>query len=133
MTKIPSSFHSTSTKRESSAKYAKPIARAKAFSAKWGGMGVFLSRWLVAPIGPWINFASGISDYHWRGFTFWAVLGEVIWVGLYVTLGVVFSANAMALAELLADVSWLLLGILGMVLMGLRLRKALLHPVKKRR
>lgn len=28
------------------------FARAERFSAKWGGFGVFFSRWLVSPLGP---------------------------------------------------------------------------------
>ncbi len=114
----------------SSAKYAKPIAQAKAFSSKWGGIGVFLSRWLVAPIGPWINYASGMGDYSWRSFTIWAILGEVIWVGLYAMLGVMFSDNALALADLLADTSWVLLGGILMFFMGKRLLKTLRQSVK---
>jgi len=114
-------------------KYAKAFGRAKVFSEKWGGVGVFLSRWLVAPVGPWINFASGMSDFHWRKFTFWAVLGEMIWVGGYVTLGIVFSSNARAIAKLLADTSWLILGVLITAIMGKRLLKLARKPVKTRR
>ncbi len=115
-----------------SPKHSKSIRRAKAFSAKWGGIGVFLSRWLVAPIGPWINYASGMGDYHWRGFTFWALLGEVIWVGGYLGLGILFSANAEAIAELLTDISWFLLGALGMFVLGRKLLKNARKAVKKR-
>lgn len=120
------------TRLAKSPKYSKSILKAKAFSSKWGGIGVFFSRWLVAPIGPWINYASGMGDYHWRGFTFWAVLGEAIWVSGYVTLGIVFSSNAIALAELLGNISWLLLGAIGMGILGFKLIKAARHPVKSR-
>ncbi|MCF6304050.1 MAG: DedA family protein [Rhodobacteraceae bacterium] len=114
-----------------SPKRSKSIHRAKAFSAKWGGIGVFLSRWLVAPIGPWVNYASGMGDYHWRGFTFWAFLGEIIWVGGYLSLGIIFSANAEAVAELLTDISWFLLGALGMFVLGRKLLKNARKAVKK--
>ncbi len=120
------------TRLAKSPKYSKSIRRAKAFSAKWGGIGVFLSRWLVAPIGPWINYASGMSDYHWRGFTLWALLGEVIWVGAYVSLGILFSANAESIAGLVADISWFLLGALGMFILGRNLLKNARKAVKKR-
>ncbi len=115
-----------------SQKYSKSIRRAKAFSAKWGGIGVFLSRWLVAPVGPWINYASGIGDYSWRGFTFWALLGEIIWVGGYLSLGLLFSANAEAIAALLADISWFLLGALGMFILGKKLLKNARKAVKNK-
>lgn len=104
-----------------SPKSKKQMERARAFSQKWGGIGVFFSRWLVAPVGPWISYASGISRYSVVGFLIWDVLGEIIWVGVYVTLGVVFSSNAIALAGVLADVSWMLLGLIAVWMLGRKL------------
>ena len=53
--------------------------RIKTLDAKaksWGSAGVFFSRWLVTPLGPWINLASGAADYSWLRFTLWDFLGE---------------------------------------------------------
>lgn len=106
-----------------SPKRSKSIHRAKAFSAKWGGIGVFLSRWLVAPIGPTLNYVAGIGRFSWPRFLLWDVLGEVIWVGLYVGIGMLFSASALALVDIIASLSWVILGALGMYFMGKRLIK----------
>src|SRR3954468_24921078 len=62
-------------------------ARAKA----WGSTGVFFSRWLVTPLGPWINFASGASRYSWLRFTVWDVAGETFGAALYIRVGMVFN------------------------------------------
>ncbi|HLA11774.1 MAG TPA: VTT domain-containing protein [Pyrinomonadaceae bacterium] len=46
------------------------IKRAEAFSTLWGSAGIFLSRWLVTPLGPWLNLTSGLSAYPWARFFF---------------------------------------------------------------
>ena len=58
-------------------------AKAKA----WGGPGVFITRWLLTPLGPWINLASGTAGYPWRRFLCWDILGETTGAVLYISLG----------------------------------------------
>jgi len=91
---------------------ADKIARAHAFAARWGGTGIFLSRWLVTPLGPWLNLTSGMTDYPWRRFFVWDVLGETLWVVLYVLLGKFFSRSVQALVDVLGSLVWVLVGIL---------------------
>lgn len=83
----------------------------EASTRRWGGLGIFLSRWLFVALGPWANVASGIAAYPWRYFVVWDVLGELLWVVLYVTLGYIFSERVAALMEILASLSWVLLGL----------------------
>jgi membrane protein DedA with SNARE-associated domain len=90
---------------------AASIARAQAFAEKWGAAGIFISRWLITPLGPWLNLTSGITRYPWRRFILWDVLGEVLWVVLYVLLGKVFSGSVQALVEVLGSLGWVLVGI----------------------
>jgi membrane protein DedA with SNARE-associated domain len=90
---------------------ADKIAQARAFSERWGGAGIFLSRWLVTPLGPWLNLTSGMTDYSWRRFFFWDALGETLWVVLYVLLGKFFSGRVQALVEVLGNLAWVLVGI----------------------
>jgi len=99
----------------------KQVNKADTFMAKWGGVGIFLSRWLVAPIGPTLNYVAGIGRFRWQSFLLWDVLGEIVWVGLYVGIGMLFSASALALVDLIASASWMILGAGGMYLMGKRL------------
>jgi len=105
----------------------KQIGKAEGFMAKWGGVGVFLSRWLVAPIGPALNYVAGIGRFSWQRFVLWDVLwdvlGEVVWVGLYVGIGMLFSASALALVDMIASASWVIIAALGMWFMGKRLIK----------
>jgi len=91
---------------------AEKIARAHAFAKKWGAFGIFMSRWLVTPLGPWLNLTSGMTDYPWPRFFIWCALGEILWVVLYVMLGKIFSGSVQALVEVLGDLGWVLVGII---------------------
>jgi membrane protein DedA with SNARE-associated domain len=79
------------------------LDRAQAFVGRWGVTGVFLSRWLFSPLGPWVNFAAGATGMGALRFTVSDVLGEAIWVALYVGLGYVFASNIETLASLLGN------------------------------
>lgn len=97
------------------------IERAEAFARRWGGAGVFLSRWLVTPLGPWINLTSGVAGYSWPRFLFWDVLGEAVWVVLYVSLGKIFSDRVSALADLLGNLTWVIIGLIAAAILGWKL------------
>lgn len=80
------------------------IRRARALIEKRGNIGVFLSRWLFSPLGPYANLAAGLMGMRWARFTLWAVLGEAVWVLLYTGLGMLFSYNIAYIADLSSDV-----------------------------
>jgi membrane-associated protein len=86
------------------------LARAEAFTTRWGGAGIFFSRWLVSSLGPWINLTSGITLYPYTRFVLWGVLGELLWVALCVMLGNLFSDRVQYLAEVLGNLTWVILG-----------------------
>lgn len=69
------------------------ILRAEAWLLTHGAGAVFFSRWLLSPLGPWVNLATGAGGFGWRRFTLWAVTGEAIWVALYVGLGHLAADN----------------------------------------
>lgn len=70
---------------------------------------VFLTRWLFSPLGPWVNFAAGAAGHGLGRFTLASAAGEAIWVGAYVTLGLVLGANLQAAAGLADDIGALLM------------------------
>lgn len=100
---------------------AEKVERAEAFAKRWGGIGIFLSRWLVTPLGPWLNLTSGIACYSWPHFLLWDVTGEVLWVVIYVGLGYIFSDRVGALADLLGNLTWAILGIIAALILGWKL------------
>lgn len=104
---------------------AAKIKKAEALSKRWGGAGIFFSRWLVTELGPWLNVTSGITAYPWRHFVVWDVLGEVLWVFLYVMLGYKFSDRVQYLVEILGNLAWVILGILIAIILGWKIVKYL--------
>jgi membrane-associated protein len=100
---------------------AEKIKKAEALSKKWGGPGIFFSRWLITQLGPWLNVTSGIAGYPWRRFIVWDVLGETLWVVLYVMLGYIFSDRVQYIAEILGNLAWAILGLIVSVILGWKL------------
>jgi membrane-associated protein len=94
------------------------LAQAEAKARRWGGWGVFFSRWLVSPLGPWINFASGIAEYSWVRFVIWDVLGEVLGVVIFIALGRTFSDRILALDAVLGDFTWAFVALLAALVLG---------------
>ncbi len=100
---------------------AERIKELDAKAKSWGSAGVFFSRWLVTPLGPWINLASGAADYSWLRFTLWDFLGESFGSALYICLGLVFSDRVQALGAILGNLTWAILGILVAAFLGWKL------------
>jgi membrane protein DedA with SNARE-associated domain len=82
---------------------AEILARARRMVERWGVASVFFSRWLVSPLGPWVNIAAGAAGMNAARFTLSGAAGEAVWVALYVGLGYLFAANIAALAEVLGN------------------------------
>jgi len=97
------------------------IKQAEALTKRWSGAGIFLSRWLVTALGPWVNVASGIAAYPWQRFLLWDVLGEVLWVVIYVGIGYAFSNRVQVIAEILGNLSWVIVGLIVTVILGWQL------------
>ncbi|MEP6636663.1 MAG: DedA family protein [Acidobacteriota bacterium] len=97
------------------------VEKAETWTKRWSGAGIFLSRWLVTALGPWVNVASGVSAYPWRRFLLWDVLGEVLWVILYVGIGYAFSNRVQAIGEILANLTWVTVGLIVTLILGWQL------------
>jgi membrane protein DedA with SNARE-associated domain len=99
-------------------------AKAKA----WGGPGIFITRWLLSPLGPWINLASGTAGYPWHRFLFWDILGEFTGAVVYISLGRYFSDRVIALSAVLGDLTWAIAALLAAVVLGYQLLSRLRRP-----
>lgn len=82
------------------------LEQIEARARRRAGLFIFLTRWLLSPLGPWVNLASGMANYPWTRFLLWDALGEFFGVALYITLGLVFSDRVMALDSVLGDATW---------------------------
>lgn len=85
------------------------LARADALMDRKGVLAVFFSRWLVSPLGPWVNLIAGSTAYGWPRFAVAGVAGECVWAGLYVGTGYAFAGNVEAASQMLGSV----LGVVG--------------------
>ncbi|MGR3660683.1 MAG: DedA family protein [Paracoccaceae bacterium] len=106
----------------------KMLKRADVFADKWGRLGVFLSRWLFSPLGPYVNFVVGATGLGWLTFTISAAAGEIIWVSLYTGLGYLFSNHIDMVADIASNISALLAAALVAALLGRYLFKTASKP-----
>lgn len=97
------------------------IKEAEALTKRWSSAGIFFSRWLITALGPWVNVSSGMAGYPWRRLLLWDVLGEVLWVALYVGIGYAFSNRVQYIAEILGNLSWVIVGMILALILGWQL------------
>lgn len=90
-------------------------------SESLGGPGIYITRWLLSPLGPWINLVSGTARYPWHRFLFWDILGEITGAAVYISLGRLFSDRVMALSAVLGDLTWAIAALLAAVILGYQL------------
>lgn len=109
-------------------KRAAAIARARAFLHERGTVAVFLSRWLLSPLGPYVNLAGGATRLPLSLFTPAELAGEAVWVALYCGLGYSFSDQIVALGQVLGNASGALAAGVVALALGLRLRALARRP-----
>jgi membrane protein DedA with SNARE-associated domain len=88
------------------------VEQAEAHFGKWGGWGIFFTRWLLTPLGPIVNLVSGFAGYSWLRFLIWDAVGEFLWVSLYVMTGNVFSHQVEALGSVAGNATWAVVALL---------------------
>lgn len=67
---------------------------------------LFLSRWAVSALGPYINLAAGAARMRWRDFTLPAVAGELVWCSIYLGLGWGFARDIEDIGEALGNLAF---------------------------
>lgn len=86
--------------------------QAEKFFQRWGGMSVFLTRFLVTGIASPVNVIAGMGNISFRTFLFYDVLGEGIWVFGYGGLGYLFGSQWELVSEFISSFGGLILGIM---------------------
>ena len=93
-------------------------AKSAAFLDERGGASVFFSCWLVAPLGPYMNYVCGLTKFDWARFAIWGIAGEIVWVGLYVGLGYLFADNIASMADILGNASGFITALVAVIVLG---------------
>lgn len=88
------------------------LARAHATHDRWGGAAVFVGSSFVAQLGPVVNLLAGASELAWWRFHLGHTAGRTIWVTTYLTLGFLFADRIDEVAQTVAGVTWLFVGII---------------------
>lgn len=86
-------------------------ARAERFFQRWGGMSVFLTRFLVTGIASPVNVMAGMGKISFRTFLFYDVSGEAIWIFGYGGLGYLFGSQWEVASEFMSNFGTLILGL----------------------
>ena len=68
----------------------KHIDEAHLFYEKYGGMAIFLTRF-VPIVRTFAPFVAGISKMDYRKFTFYNIIGAIVWTALFLTVGYRFG------------------------------------------
>ena len=88
-----------------------PWARAERFFQRWGGLSVFLTRFLITGIASPVNIIAGMGNISFRTFLFYDVSGEAIWVFGYGGLGYIFGSQWEMVSEFMNNFGTLILGL----------------------
>lgn len=97
---------------------ARLLSKARMLTYRYGAKGIFLSRWLFSPLGPYVNFMAGGAHFAWLRFSAWSVLGEICWVCIYVGLGFTFAQQLNLVLDLVIAASGALLWLAVTLLLG---------------
>jgi membrane protein DedA with SNARE-associated domain len=86
-------------------------AQAEATFNRWGGMSVLLTRFLITGLAVPVNLIAGTSDFRFRRFFVYDLVGETIWVFGYGGLGYLFGTQWELVGEFISNFGSLTLGL----------------------
>ena len=78
---------------------------------RWGGMSVFLTRFLVTGIAVPVNLIAGTGSFPFRQFLAYDIVGEVIWIFGYGGLGYLFGTQWELVSDFISNFGGFALGL----------------------
>ncbi len=85
-------------------------ARSVALFARWGLLGIYLTRFLLTPVALPVNLLAGSTRYPWPRYLAGVIAGEATWVALFGSTGYMFAQQWETISGLAADGVGLLAG-----------------------
>jgi membrane-associated protein len=82
---------------------------------KYGGLSIYLTRFLFASLAYPVNLAAGTTGYAYRRFLLMVILGEATWIVLFGVLGYAFGSQWELVSQFISDFGWLLVGIVALL------------------
>lgn len=86
-------------------------AQAESTFNRWGGMSVLLTRFLITGLAVPVNLIAGTSNFPFRKFFLYDLLGEAIWVFGYGGLGYLFGTQWELIGTFISNFGSLTLGL----------------------
>ena len=102
-------------------------AQAERSFQDWGGMSVFLTRFLITGIAVPVNLLAGTGSFPFKRFLIYDVLGEAIWIFGYGGLGYLFGTQWEVVSDFISNFGGLMLGLVVLVA-GFFLARRWLRP-----
>lgn len=90
-------------------------AQAEKSFQKWGGVSVFLTRFLITGIAVPVNLLAGTGRFPFKRFLIYDVLGEAIWIFGYGGLGYLFGTQWEVVSDFISNFGGLMLGLVVLV------------------
>lgn len=97
------------------------IERARTYFQRRGGWAIFLTRFLLSALGSVTNLVAGAGDYPFGRFLCWDVAGEAVGSISNLAVGFIVGASWEAAANVLGTISFFLLALLCLVVLGYQL------------
>lgn len=79
------------------------------FFDKYGNISVFITRFLITGLGPYLNYVLGLEKYDFKKFLIYVILGEILYVGELLLIGYIFRDIFEEIQSLFMDFSYLIL------------------------
>jgi len=92
---------------------------------KWGGMSIFLTRFLITGIAVPVNLLAGTGKFPFKRFLMYDLVGEAIWVFGYGGLGYLFGTHWEVVSDFISNFGGLMLGLVVLVAGFLMARRLL--------
>lgn len=102
-------------------------AQAEKSFQKWGGMSIFLTRFLITGIAVPVNLLAGTGSFPFKRFLMYDIAGEAIWIFGYGGLGYLFGTQWEVVSDFISNFGGLMLGLVVLVA-GFLLAMRLLRP-----
>jgi membrane-associated protein len=90
---------------------SQPWAQAEKSFQRWGGMSVFLTRFLVTGIAVPVNLLAGTGSFPFKRFLMYDVVGEAIWIFGYGGLGYLFGTQWELVSDFISNFGGFALGL----------------------
>lgn len=97
----------------------------------WGGMSIFLTRFLITGIAVPVNLLAGTGSFPFKRFLMYDVLGEAIWIFGYGGLGYLFGTQWEVVSDFISNFGGLMLGLV-VLMAGFLLAMRWLRPTSAR-